>query len=437
MRIFSRIPLFALALAIAAGVLSPQGASAALQTLHVFCQNSSCPDGKLPIGGLLSDSAGNFYGTAFGGGRNDTAGVVFELVPDGAKLKFKLIHRFCSKHTENNFCADGAAPTGNLIEDADGNLYGTTRDGGTSNAGTVFELKPNADRSIFRLFTLYSFCTPTCARGSNPTGGLAYAGQQAGALYDGVSPLFGTTTGGGDASLGVAFQVDFVPGRIRRREKAVYSFCALASCADGENPASLIVDANGNLFGTTPGGGSGSSGIAYELSPQGQGFVQTVLYNFCSVENCTDGRFPADPFSLDAHGNLLGTTQQGGAFNSGTVFRIVPNGAKSKESVLYSFCSVSGCLDGAFPRGKLAIGNGGAIFGSTTEGGTEDFTGGTVFKLRGTSFTVLYSFCAKANCADGKQPSGGVILDGSGNLFGTASGGGSANNGGTVFELKP
>ena len=296
MTIFPRISLFQLALAFAvlALALPPQRASAALQTLHTFCQNAGCTEGRTPLGGLFADSTGNLYGTAFGGGRNDAAGVVFELVTDGTKLKYKLLHRFCSRHVQSSFCTDGAKPTGNLIEDADGNLYGTTTEGGASNAGTVFVLIPNADRSKFRLVTLYNFCTPTCVNGASPNGGLTYAGQQTGAPYDGVSPLFGATTSGGEASAGVAFKLDFVPGRIRRREKVMHSFCAQADCADGKFPSGLIAAAGGNLFGVAQNGGSGSAGVAFELSPQGNGFAETVLYNFCSAQNCADGRFPAD-----------------------------------------------------------------------------------------------------------------------------------------------
>ncbi len=431
------------AVAFAAGLLVlvfvPQGTSAAptLQTLHAFCQNASCPDGKLPLGGLIADGTGNLFGTAFQGGLTSTSGVVFELVNGGGAFTFKLLHKFCSKHTENGFCADGSGPVGELIEDINGNLYGATTEGGTFNAGEVYELIPNSDRSKYTLFPLYSFCTPSCANGANPTGSLSYAGQQTGAVYDGVSPLFGTTRAGGGASFGVAFRLDTLSGTFRRKETAIYSFCARASCADGSAPSTLIVGSGGNLFGAALSGGSGSSGVVYELSPHGNRFIETVLHNFCTADNCTDGRFPANALVQDSAGNLIGATQQGGGFNGGTLFKIVPHGATSHETVLYNFCSVSGCLDGAFPQGRLAIDGTGGIIGTTTEGGTGDFTGGMVFRFKNATFTSLYSFCTKANCTDGKQPSDGAIEDAAGNLLGTTSIGGNANNGGTVFLLKP
>lgn len=420
-------------------VLVPQFASATptLQTLHAFCQNASCPDGKLPLGGLVADGAGNLFGTAFQGGLSSTSGVVFELVNGAGSFQYKLLHKFCSKHTQNGFCADGSGPVGELIEDINGNLYGATTVGGTFNAGEIYELIPNADRTKYTLFTLYSFCTPSCANGANPSGSLSYAGQQTGVVYDGVSPLFGTARAGGDASFGVAFRLDVAPGTFRRKETAIYSFCARSSCADGSTPSTLIVGSDGNLFGSAQSGGTGSSGVVFELSPHGKRFLETVLHDFCSAENCGDGRFPANALLQDAAGNLIGATQQGGGFNSGTLFKIVPHGATSHETVLYSFCSISGCLDGAFPQGRLTIDSTGGIVGTTTEGGTGDFTGGTVFRFKNTAFTTLYSFCAKANCADGKQPGTGAMKDAAGNLLGTTSAGGNANNGGTVFLLKP
>jgi uncharacterized repeat protein (TIGR03803 family) len=323
--------------------------------------------------------------------------------------------------------------------DTDGDLYGTTESGGTSNNGTIFELIPNADRSKYKLVTLYNFCPQQpCVDGELPQAGLTYAGAQNGAPYDGTSPLFGSARGGANNSgaSGVVYELNFVPGKTKRKEKVLYNFCAQANCSDGAVPSELIIDDQGNLFGTTMQGGTNNQGTAFELSPSGNTFTETVLYRFCTLANCADGQSSLAPLARDKDGNLYGTTEFGGAFNQGTVFKIVPNGGNSSESILYSFCPQSGCTDGAEPTAGVNIDSSGNIIGITPVGGAFDFGGGTIFKISGGTHNVLFSFCEVAGCPGGKQPVAGLTTDGSGNLFGVASFGGDFGFG-SVFRFTP
>jgi uncharacterized repeat protein (TIGR03803 family) len=169
-----------------------------------------------------------------------------------------------------------------------------------------------------------------------------------------------------------------------------------------------------------------------------------VLYDFCSAPGCTDGANPAAGLIQDAAGNFYGTTYQGGAeLASGTVFKLDSTG---HETVLHNFCSANDCSDGQFPTAGLIQDAAGNLYG-TTNGGSAFYdggNGGAVFKLDSTGHeTVLYSFCSAANCTDGEDPVAGLIMDAVGNLYGTTVGGGANTNtvfggsGGTVFKLIP
>jgi uncharacterized repeat protein (TIGR03803 family) len=286
---------------------------------------------------------------------------------------------------------DGAVPLGNLITDAQGNLYGTTVTGGVNNE-------------------------------------------------NGVCPFYG-----GDFGCGTVFMLQ--PHRV---ETILYRFCSLSNCADGGFPyAGLIADSSGSLYGTTSFGGSGYGGAVFKIS----GGTETVLYNFCSRSNCADGADPVASLIMDSSGNFYGTTAEGGiASNScsngcGTVFKLAPDGT---ETVIHSFCTDSNCSDGAIPMASLLMDSNGNLFG-TTESGGDSITHcgcGTVFEITpdGTE-TVLHAFRGGANGTggDGAYPVAGLITDKRGNLFGTTIYGGVVVGGnrcsnigcGTVFKIKP
>jgi uncharacterized repeat protein (TIGR03803 family) len=249
------------------------------------------------------------------------------------------------------------------------------------------------------------------------TGGADGGNPFAGLIKDTSGNLYGTTVEGGPDGVGTVFKL--APNGT---ETVLWSFTG----ADGSYPeARLIMDKSGNLYGTTSSGGAGGDGTVFEVAPDGTG---TVLHSFTGGP---DGKGPQAGLIMDKKGKLYGTTVFGGANNEGTVFEIAPKGT---EKVLYSFGSAVNGADGSYPLGSLIRKNGN-LYGTTEEGGAENL--GTVFELspHGTE-TVLYSFCPNyPNCSDGVFPSAGVIMDKSGNLYGTTEADGAG--GGTVFELAP
>jgi uncharacterized repeat protein (TIGR03803 family) len=433
-----RIPAQAFALGLlawACAVASPDVASARsykFRVLYSFCIEANCADGVQPEASLLMDHAGNLYGTTSHGGAG-SSGTVFELTPgDKGTWTHKTLYSFCSEPN----CADGSSPGSNLIIDSSGSLYGIAPDGGQNNNGVAFELKPPAPgKKKWHYDVGYAFCAnggSPCADGFRPVGGLTYAGASSGAPYDGVSPLFGATNFGGNSGNGgngdgVLYQLR--PGSKVWRQKTLQVFCSQGQCADGGEPhATLLADAQGNLFGTFNNGGptSAHDGGIFEWD----GTQDTVIYPFCS--NYTDcGEVSLAPLIFDASHYLYGTTVEGGANSEGTI--MFYDGA---GSVLYSFCVQDNCSDGSAPQGGLVLDSSGNLFGTTSEGGAGAYgTGGVVFRYRDGE-TVLHNFCSKQNCADGAYPAASLILDGAGNLYGTTEEGGAAG-GGTVFELSP
>jgi uncharacterized repeat protein (TIGR03803 family) len=214
------------------------------------------------------------------------------------------------------------------------------------------------------------------------------------------------------------------------------TFTPLASfdAADGAEPVSGLIQAtNGDFYGTTPEGGDGNHGAIFKITPTG---TLTALYEFCSLGYpCTDGAFPYAGLIQAANGDFYGTTEEGGANNyAGTVFKITPSG---KLTTIYSFCSQAGCTDGQYPKAGLVQAADGDFYGTTYEGGTGG--SGTVFKITPSGvLTTLYTFCpTEENCTDGQGPNG-LIQATNGEFYGTTeSGGASCCVGGTVFRITP
>ena len=425
---------FAAAFTVCAGSAS----AVQYQLLHAFCQDGSCHDGRNPQDALIRDSDGNFFGTANVGG-DTNHGAVFELKFNNSTRQYDylILHSFCPVT-----CSDGAFPDAPLIMDTDGNLYGTTTQGGAANFGVVFKLVRGSKH--YTLHVLHDFCTGSnCEDGTIPVSGLSYRGQQTGALFDGASPLYGSTERTdflGDGS-GVVYQLR---GAFHTDYKVLHTFC-LTDCADGQFPSSLTIDRHGHLLGIAETGGVRSHGLIFSLHPNT--LELDVLYNFCSRTNCADGEDPdvrQRPVQ-DSTGALYGTAFDGGKHGMGTVWKFKPHGNGGKLTVLYNFCSQPSCADGAFPRAGVTLGSGGEVFGETPQGGTCDVSGGcgVVFELQTSTYTLLHSFCADGDpCpTDGAQPFGGLVLDPSGTLFGvTAYGGGGSGgliDGGTAFSVKP
>jgi uncharacterized repeat protein (TIGR03803 family) len=382
-------------LAAAAGVAQAQDTEVTLLTFKA-------KGGEEPFAGVIRDSAGNLYGTAYGGGASDK-GVVYKLDTSG---KEKVLYSFCSQPK----CVDGANPLVGVIRDSAGNLYGTTYNGGASNGGVVYQVDKSGNETV-----LYSFCTQTkCADGVYP---------EAGVIRDSAGNLYGTTVGGGASNDGVVYKLD-----TSGDETVLYSFCSQPNCADGAMPAAgVVADSAGNLYGTTYQGGGSNVGVVYKLETSGN---ETVLHSFCPHKVCTDGRSPLAGVIRDSAGNLYGTTSYGGASGTGVVYKVETSG---KETVLYSFCSPSTCPDGAFPQAGVIRDSAGNLYGTTAAGGLGY---GAVYKLNTSGKeTVLYSFCPDQDC--GSEPQSSLVLDEAGNLYGTTPLGGSLNSYGIVFELKP
>jgi uncharacterized protein (TIGR03437 family) len=331
-----------------------------LTTMYSFCSQASCSDGSEPFAGLIQASDGNFYGTTAAGGIGHQ-GTVFKITPAGT---LTTLYSFCSQAN----CADGYVPYAGMIQASDGNLYGTTWEGGASDEGTVFKITPGGV-----LTTLYSFCPQAgCADGSNPAAGLIQGSD---------GNFYGTTWHGGANVWGTVFRIT-QGGALT----TLYSFCSLAGCADGSGPwtGGLIQASDGNFYGTTLGGGANlSDGTVFKITPGG---TLTTLHSFCPQgPPCAGGAGPAAALIQASDGNFYGTTSSSAPseLSAGTIFRITAGGALT---TLYSFCSQAGCADGQDPSSALVQSADGNLYGTTIEGGASGR--GTVFKLAFPSSTA-------------------------------------------------
>ena len=393
-------------------------------------------DGGLPFAGVIRDSAGKLYGTTYHGGASG-AGVVFQANTGGQET---VLYSFTGG-------ADGGYPNAGVIRDSAGNLYGTTTAGGASNWGVVYKLDPAGNYTVLYSFTggengggpyagvirdpagnLYG----TTSDGGAASVGVVYklnaAGQEtvlhtftggadgsfpnAGVIRDSSGNLYGTTSSGGTANAGVVYTLDAAG-----RETVLYSF---TGGADGSFPyAGVIRDSAGNLYGTTLVGGPAELGEVFELDAAGN---ETVLFSFPGP---TDGEWPTAGVIRDPAGNLYGTTEYGGRANADVVYKVNTAG---REKVLYSF---TGGADGSFPYAGVIRDSAGNLYGTTTAGGASN--SGVVYKVNTAGQeTVLYSF---TGAADGGLPFAGVIRDSAGNLYGTTTAGG-ASNSGVVYKVN-
>jgi uncharacterized repeat protein (TIGR03803 family) len=395
--------------------------SAQTETLLDTFQNKY-QDGQEPYASLTFDSAGNLYGTTFVGGRY-SGGTAFELVPNGhGGWNERVLHSFGNISGAQQ---DGQALVGALTFDSAGNLYGTTSlGGGTTGYGIVFELQPRAgggwNELILRNFNKNN---PSNADGIYPQGNL---------ILDSAGNIYGTTPDGGIGS-GVVYELSPAGGG-RYTEKVLHSFDE----TDGKYLlAGVVFDAEGNLYGTANIGGTYSGGVAFELSPSSGGtWTYKLLYSFGATVN--DGLYPASSLIFDSAGNLYGTAYAGGDNNLGTVFKLSPGaGGSWTETTLHSFGSGT---DGQYPEYNVTFDAAGNLWGTTIAGGADNL--GIVFKLTpgtGGSWTesVVHTFTGGSDAA---SPYAGLILDSSGNLYGTTNNGGGAgvfSGNGTVFEITP
>ena len=386
---------FALAMALICAFMfgvSPVANAQSEKVLHSFG-----PQGVGPQSGVIVDSQGNLYGTASEGGSCQYCGTVYEITAAGKEI---TLHNFGGPN-------DGSGPIGGLIRDPQGNLYGTTFDGGPNNGqGIVFEITSSGVEKILFVFD-----------------GTDGAWPMASLIRDAQGNLYGTASQGGAQSVGTVFKIDS-----SGVESTLYNFQTISG--DGQVPeGQLVMDASGNLYGTTHDGGSYQKGTVFEITPDR---TETVLYSFTGG---ADGKAPGGNSSLllDPKGNLYGVAAGGGVVNSncpggcGTVFEVTPG---SGITVLYEF---TGKPDGQNPVGGFIRDSKGNLYGATSAGGSQD--NGTLYELSTSgNEKVLYNF--PGHTGDGNEPFAGLTPDGKGGAYGTTLTGGKFDAG-TVYHVTP
>lgn len=364
-------------------------------------------NGALPFS-MVQGFDGNLYGTTQNGGAVGY-GSVFKITPQGT---LTTLYSFCNQDA----CANGSLPQTGLILGTDGNFYGTTFGGGGSgcDCGTIFRIAPSGT-----LTKLHSFQGND---GAFPFSGLIQASN-------GI--FYGTADTAGAHGQGTVFKMT-AAGKVT----TLYSFCLQPGCADGAQPfGALMEGTDGNFYGTTEQGGTSGLGTLFQITPAG---VFKTLHSFSGA----DGLFPTAGVT-QAAGSVYGygMTSRGGKhgegdYDSGTVFR---SDRAGNVISLHSFC-LSNCADGSDPFDGLIQATDGNFYGTTQMGGFpvcsfSNIGCGTVFKITPAGvLTTLHTFCAEANCVDGDSSYAGLVQATDGTLYGTTAGGGTQNQG-TVFSL--
>lgn len=446
-----------LATALAALILLPVSLSQTTETvLHTFTYRA---DGGFPFAGLTPDAQGNLYGVSeYGGDPNEgvCCGVVFQLTPGDGNWTFHVLHTFVG----GDF--DGESPTGSVVFDKVGNLYGTAQTAGLGFCGVVYELSPSKSgewtETILHSFNNYRI--GEINDGCLPSSFL---------IFDEQGNLYGTSqqTGYGDcttnAGCGTVFELS--PAQNGKwTEKILHRFPEQGP-GDGVNPyGGLVFDSAGNLWGTTLAGGTSNAGTVFELSPQPGGtWKEKIVLNF-TVSN---GYLPYSALTIDKSGNLYGTAYSGGKNGAGVIYQLSPqSGGDWTETLLHNFaaCTANDCPDGLDPLGGLVLDVSGNLYGTATLGGAaSEFCNpslpnflegcGIVFKLspkaNGTwSYSIIHRFPGEAEGAYLSPDH--LAIDSNGNIFGTAVAGGDINANtmcpdalpevpgcGVVFELTP
>ncbi len=413
-------------------VLSVIGLSAASyaqdteSTLYTFLNGN---DGGAPNSPLIADASGNLYGVTYGGVGN--RGTVFELSPNGAGgWNQATIYEFTAP-------TSGAGPSGSLVFDSAGNLYGTTAQGGIlsgcfgSGCGVIYKLSPNGSGPWIET-VLYAFSGTT--DGAFPNGYL---------IFDPAGNLYGTAFSGGntqticdgDPGCGVVFELS--PQGGSWNETVLYAF---GGRNDGANPSEkLLRTSSGILASSTQYGGANHVGVVFAITPQKTGmWKESILHTFGGSPDGANG----GPVVNDTAGNIYGLTYTGGNKGGGTIYKLSHNSSGWKESIIQSFDRVA---EGLQPSG-LTIDSTGHLYGTTLQGGTlagncqsrQNPNGcGIDFEFTqsqsGTwTEKVLYVF---TDGADGDEPHG-LLRMANGDLFGAAEFGGTAGVG-TVYKLVP
>jgi uncharacterized repeat protein (TIGR03803 family) len=400
-------------LVITVGVLAaPTAQAQSFTVLHTFTGQG---DGYQPYSTLAMDNAGNLYGTTSEVGHG--AGTVFQFKRAGSSWILKTLYSFSGP--------DGAIPYGGVVFGPDGALYGITAQGGSDNEGTLYRLTPQASlcKSFscpWNLTTLHSF--------AGLDGRLPYVVAP---VFDAAGNLYGTTGLGGANGEGAIFQAVRSGGTWT--ESVIHSMDDFTEGA--YPPSSVVADRAGNLYGVVENSPTGF-GAVFELNAS-TGWTLSILYNFTERSG---GAAPIGSLIVDAAGNLYGTTSSCASSCGGTVFELSPVVNGWTFATLYSF---TGPANGG-PAGPLTMDASGNLYGTAVAAGANGY--GSVFKLTHTQSGWTYTSLHDFDRSDGAGPYGGVVLDSSGNIYGTAAYGG-ANGGnctgpggvgcGVIFEITP
>jgi len=426
-----------------------------VRVIYTFCRHSGCPDGSGPEPSLTLDAAGNLYGAARGGGNLGCGtygcGLAFELTPGtNGKWTETVLHEFGPNGS------GGARGPSSLAFDSAGNLYGAFEFAGgycdqDGDSGEVFKLTPK-ERGRWSLKILFAFAGTL---GCGPVGGLVI--DSAGNLYGAtISGGYGTCDELGDPC-GTVFE-----GSPGENGQWTVTFPFAFDKTDGAQPVgALLFDAAGNLYGSSGGGGPVNGyclepylacGTIFRLNPKADG--KWRLTNLHYFGDGFRGSQPNGYLIFDSEGNLYGTTYSGGTDQSCTTFYVGPGCGTAfelihdaeghwTEKVLHDFKNDG--KDGYHPNGGLVIDKSGNIYGTTSQGGAGncDWGGepgcGTVFKLTHGAdgeWTETVLHRFGNSPNDGALPFAGLVSDANGNMYGTTVEGGEPNQG-TVFQITP
>lgn len=423
----SRAARLALAIVFVVALILIFTQPAQAQTYKVLYNFTGGADGAFPFAGLTMDRAGNLYGTAAAGGQGNS-GTVFRFSRRGNGWALTPLYSFQGGN-------DGNYPWARVIFGPDGNLYGTTFQGGGTGCGgygcgTVFKLSvPPTALGTWTETVVHRFSED--GNGTSPTSEV---------VFDETSILYGTTSGGGASGCGwpgpgCGVVYSLTPSSGGWTENVLWRF---TGSGDGGVPwAGVTFDTAGNLYGTSIFGGAYGGGIVFQLSHSGSDWTENVLHDF----QWNDGTAPFGGLTFDRVGNVYGTTARGGSQRGGTVFMLSPSDGAWTFSLLYSLTGTDPNNELSGSWASLTVDTAGNLYGTTVYDGAYGY--GNVFKLThsdgGWAYSSLHDFCSDAPvCSDGLIPRGSLVIDGVGNLYGTASGYGTAGVGvGVIFEITP
>lgn len=400
---------------------------------------TGAPDGANPTGGLVADAAGNLYGTTNLAGTDSacSCGAVFELSPPSVPTGAWTETILYSFKGGND---DGESPEGSLTFDKAGNLYGTTLEGGPGSTGTVFELSPPAAKGGVWVEKVLFFFPSTGKQGKWPSGSL---------IFDGKRNLYGTTESGGTIQgciCGTVFEM--TPPATQGgdwTESVLYTFGTATN--DGLDPGPGLVLRSGALYGVTQVGGTTQAGIVFELASTDGVWTENILYTF---PGGSGGSAPRGGLIFDTPGNLYGTVRAGGNPNSdcvegcGLVFELSPpttSGNPWEETTLYTF---HGGTDGGSPLGGVVRDALGDVYGTAAVGGVQGSTGnnGVLFKLTppsvaGGAWTESVLHAFGGSTVEDGRLPASPLILVNGKFYGTTYQGGTSANLGTVFRVTP